>query len=408
MLRSRLEKTSHRHAFAACLALLALSGAVRAEESGQPVSLTAGPGRGFTVETTDGRYSATLRPRIQLRSTTGLNGGDVTQEANVKTVRLWVTGNVLSKSIGYGLQLAFGGNDFDGARDGELKAPVSLSPVFDAWVEFTHLRDMNVRVGQFFVPFDRARTIREFGLQFVDRPLVVSELTLDRDVGVALTSKDLFGAGVLGYALFLGAGQGRNAFGAHPSSFLATARVTWHPFGAFDEDQESDLSREARPRLALGVAGGWSHGSRRQRVTTGNSFALGTADHQHAAADIVFKCAGLSFLGEFVWRGSSAEKLQKDDVSEWTRRGFGGFAQAGYLVTPRVEIVARWEQLWAAAGTDPKLVDLAASQGRAFTLGTNGYLNGHALKLQADYTLAGGGEALPNRHQLRLQLDATF
>jgi hypothetical protein len=38
------------------------------------------------------------------------------------------------------------------------------------------------------VPFDRLRTVREFSLQLTDRPRPVTELTLDRDVGMVMYS----------------------------------------------------------------------------------------------------------------------------------------------------------------------------------------------------------------------------
>ena len=87
------------------------------------------------------------------------------------------------------MQLAFGGNDFEAG---------SSTPLFDAYLEYTRLRDLNVKVGQFFVPFDRLRTIREFALELVDRAQPTVELSLDRDVGVSFSSQDLFGTrGVL-------------------------------------------------------------------------------------------------------------------------------------------------------------------------------------------------------------------
>jgi hypothetical protein len=379
----------------------------------EPVQVTAAPGQGFTFTADDGRGSLTLKPRLQLRDTFTQAGATRTNEAQLKTLRLWLQGHVLSKELRYGVQLAFGGNDFDGFKDGAApKSPTSASPVFDAFVEYAAHRDFVLKVGQFFVPFDRARTIREFALSMVDRPGVVSELTLDRDFGVALSSNDLLGRGAFGYALFLGGGRGRNAFGAYEPSRLATARLTWHPFGAFDEDQESDLTRSASPRLAFGLAAGRSTGVRRQRVTTGDAYTAGTAAYRHAAVDIVFKQAGFSLLAENVWRRADDDTLEATvadkKVKEWTRSGAGRFIQGGYLGKGGVEVVGRWEQLVAHAGTDPRLVEQVASQGRTVAVGLNRYFNGHALKVQTDWGWTYGNDFDRGRHVARLQLDATF
>src|SRR4030095_13263081 len=133
------------------------------------------------------------------------------------TLRLWLSGNLLTKDLSYFIQLAFGGNDFEAE---------SSSPIFDAFLTYTRLRDLNIKVGQYFVPFDRARTIREFALHFVDRQLMVQELSLDRDVCLTLYSDTRGGSrNIVGYAVFVGGGDGKNRFGGAPEGPLVVARL---------------------------------------------------------------------------------------------------------------------------------------------------------------------------------------
>ncbi|WP_437903426.1 porin [Sorangium sp. So ce327] len=375
-----------------------------AKDKGSGVKVTAAPGKGFTVKTVDDKFSSTIRARVQLRETITHTGEDDTNEINVKTVRLTTSGHVLSPDLKYTVQLAFGGNDFE--KD-------SPSPVFDAFVEYTGIRDLNVRVGQFFVPFDRARTTREFTLQLVDRQIAVREFTLDRDVGLMLSSPDLFGlGGKLSYNLFVGGGEGRNRFGGQKHGPLAVARLAVRPFGAFDDDQEGDLSREAKPRLAVGVAGAYNHQTNRQNSTYGTTLAHGAADYLHGAADLVFKYAGFSLSAEAVVRHAERDSFEGEvdgaPVREWTRSGYGYFVQSGFLLTERVEVAARWDQIFAERGTDPKLVDLVDTQGKQVGGGLNYYVNGYALKIQGDYFYIFGKDTAEARHVGRLQLDATF
>ena len=369
-----------------------------------PVTVTAAPGRGIVVKTADDRFSLGLRARAQFRDTFSHSGDTDTNELQIRTLRLVVHGNVLAPELRYNIQLALGGGDFE--RD-------SSSPIFDAFLEYTKVRDLNIRVGQFFVPFDRARTIREFALQFVDRQQVVRELSLDRDVGLMLSSSNLFGLGDrLAYNLFLGEGAGRNRFGAQTLGPLLVARLTLRPFGAFDDDQEGDLSREKRPRLAIGFAGARNLATNRQNSTYGTTFTVGTVDYTNAAVDIVFKYAGFSLLAEGLWRRANVDALEGTTaagapVQEWTRSGYGYFVQAGMLVQPTLEVVGRWEQLHARGGTDPQFIQLAETQGRQVAGGVNFYANGHALKLQSDYVYVFGHSGTP-RHFVRLQVDASF
>ena len=372
------------------------------------VTVTASPGKGLTVATDDGKYSTTLRTRFQMRET--LTGQGVeegprrwTQEGQVRTVRLSLLGHVLDPDIKYTLQLAFGGNDFEAG---------SSSPLFDAWVEYTAVRDVNVRFGQFFVPFDRARTIRESSLQFVDRPLNIGELTLDRDMGLMLSSADLFGlGGRLSYNLGFFGGEGRNRFGSSTPGLLYVLRVAVRPFGAFDDDVEGDLQRLPKPRLMVGVAGAYNQKSNRQRSTTGTTLTLGTFDYTHAAADAVFKYRGLSVLAELLYRDASPSfregTVNGQPAREWSRSGWGYLMQAGYMLTSKLEATGRFDLQRVRSDSDPALFAQVEQFGREVGAGLNLYLNGHAFKLQGDYAHQFGHTG-PGRHLVRLQMDTTF
>ena len=366
--------------------------------------ITVTPGKGVTAKTADGNFSITLRARAQVREIFAYDT-TATNELNVKTLRFYVQGNVLVPELKYLVQLAFGTGDFENGNP---------SPLFDAFVEYTKWRDLNLRVGQYFVPFDRARTVRESGLQFVDRQIAVRELTLDRDVGLTASSQDLFGLNQwLAYWVFVGGGDGRNRVGGSVPAPILVARIAVRPFGAFDDDAEGDLQRDEKPRLSVGVGGAWNVKTNRAQSTFGTTYTLGTFDYFHGAADVVFKWHGFSLLAEAVVRKATNDLLEGTNASgatvrEYSRSGWGYFVQAGLMVSKYVELTARWDQLYAFTGTDPSLTSLAATQGRQLGGGVNVYLNGHALKLQADYFSIWGPGSTAGRHVARAVLDASF
>lgn len=380
---------------------------VSASAWGQPppdeVSVKIALGRGLTVARGES-LSMNVRARVQLRDVVTLNDTAVANELALRTLRLYVNGKVLSPHLGYLVQLALAPNDFESGNP---------SPVFDAYLDWTAWRDVNVRVGQFFVPFDRARTIREFALQLVDRQQVVQELTLDRDVGLQVSSQDLFGwGGRLSYALGFFSGQGRNraAPEARPG-FLYTARVAVRPFGLFDDDVEGDLERTDHPHLALGAAFAFNQDTLRQKSTTGATLTLGGYDYLHLAGDVVFKFRGFSLLAEVVYRQAqlpSREGVVKGEaVREYSRSGWGYLVQAGFLVTRHVEVAARWDQLRFLGG-DPAFAALVRDQGRELGAGLNVYFNGHLAKVQADWAMRfGEGTAAPT-HFARVAIDVSF
>jgi hypothetical protein len=391
-----------------CICLPSLAVAAPPDPDRDRAEVTAKPGKGVTITSANGKYALNIRARIQLRETFSYEDQEPNNELNVKTMRLILAGHVLSKDLGYRVQLAFGSKDFETGNP---------SPIFDAHLDYTRVRSLNIRVGQFFVPFDRARTTREFALHLVDRQQVVRELTLDRDVGVMFYSDDLFGAKQrLGYALFVGGGEGRNRFGGQRMGPLVVGRFVIKPWGNFDDDSEGDLERRKQPKLALGFAGAYNVASSRLSSTYGADFQLGAVDQVHAAADLVFKFRGWSVTAEGLLRRALKEELHGsiDDMPalELTRSGYGYFVQSGIMVSDAVELVGRWDDLYAWPGTDPAFVDLIASRGRQVVAGLNVYLNGHALKVQADYSFVFGTHfdpaTDPGAHIARLQIDASF
>lgn len=375
-----------------------------------PARFEAAAGRGVTFNHGDA-YALTIRPRIQLRETVthtpGATGPDTTNDIQVRTMRLWMMGHVIDPNLRFGVQLAFGANDFE--KIGGVRQP---SPIFDAFVDFRHVRDASVRVGQAFVPFDRLRTIREFALQTVDRSNPVRELTLDRDMGLTLFSDDLGGhGGRVAYHLGFYGGEGRNQFDAQEVGFLYTARLAYRPFGSFDDDAEGDLERRTSPRLAVGVAGAYNQNALRAGSTTGAFLQLGSVDYVHAAFDVVFKYRGFAFMGEALLRGSSSPTRSATVgttlVTETPGRGVGYVVQASYMPVDRFEVWTRWDEIRLPFTTSDALRTLVAAHGRGLSGGINYYLHGHSLKFQADVAHT-FGSTFEGTTQVRLQLDATF
>jgi hypothetical protein len=321
---------------------------------------------------------------------------DVTMLTQLKTARFFVTGHVLSPDIRYVTQWAVAPADF---RDG------AISPVYDAYLDFTRSRDLSVRVGQAFVPFDRARTIREFALQLPERPKPVSELTLDRDVGAYLYSDHFLGdRSPVAYRVGLFGGSGIGQTTAHPPGGLAVARLEVRPVGDLDDDSEGDLERRESPGLALGVAGAANLGTTRQKSTTGTTYADGTATYLHGAADLVFKWRGVYLLAEGVVRDATDDAVVATDGTEQpTRSGWGWFVQPAVMLTPRVEVAARYSGLHPFEGTDPAFEPV-----NELGAGTNLYLNSHRFKFQLGWTALYEETPATAQHLVNLQVDTMF
>lgn len=381
------------HVVAGVLALgvLMASRDAAAQGAATPPVVDVGLGRGVTIRTVDDQASLNVRARIQVRSTVvdGPRDAETTTEMLVRRARLVFQGNAAGPAWTYYVQLSFANLD----NEADLRLPLR-----DAYVTWSGGRGLNVRVGQMKVPFSRQRVVSSSALQMVDRSIVVSELNLDRDVGVQAFSKDLFGLGRLGYAVGVFGGEGRNRLGRR-AGLLYTARLEAWPLGAFDDFVEGDLQRRTAPRLAIGANVGYNQRTNRPRSTTGTPYPGGDVDYLHAGADGVFKWRGLSVTSEVMYR--RAQTSATNDAVP--RSGWGAYLQGGYLLTTRTEITARISRLDARGATDPTFAD-ANEAG----VGVSRYLYGHDLKFQGDAFRVTDPARGRRATQLRVQLQLFY
>lgn len=373
------------------LALLAAPAAPAHGQSAVPPHVDVGLGRGLSVRAADDSASVNIRARIQTRATVVDTPHDTTantSELLIRRARLVLQGNADGPTFTYYVQLSFANLD----NEPDLRLPLR-----DAYVTWSSPRGINVRIGQMKVPFSRQRVVSSSALQMVDRSIVVSELNLDRDVGVQLFAKRLLGTDRLGYALGLFGGEGRNRLGRR-AGFLYAARLEAWPFGPFDDQVEGDLQRGGRPRLALGASAGFNQHTNRPRSTIGTPYSSGDVDYTHAAADALLKWRGVSLTVEVMYRGG--RQVTDEAVP---RSGWGAYVQGGYMLTSRAELTGRYGALTPQAATDPTF---QASHEAGAGLGY--YLHGHDLKVQGDYFRVTDPVLVRPVRQARVQMQLFF
>lgn len=358
-------------------------------------------GKGATIKSSDDKFSLNLRGRIQARATMTETPNDEKGPVTgfqVRRMRIVFQGNALGPDLTYYIQLAFSNLDMES----DLR-----SPLRDAYFTWTIARDASLRVGQMKVPYGRQRVVSSSALQMVDRSLVTSEFNLDRDVGVHLFSKDLFGLGSrLGYSLAVFGGDGRNRI-AERFGLLYSARVQVTPMGSFDDYVEADIKREPKPKLAIGISGAYNQNTNRPRSTFDTPYHGVHFDYVHAGADLLLKWRGLSVSGEFFYR--KADKNQRralvDDVptTQYSRSGWGSFGQVGQMVTAGLELLVRYGYHKPLKGAE-KAIPIRHELGG----GLSYYFREHNLKLQTDYFYLPTKTFDDGKHELRLQAQVYY
>lgn len=379
----------------------------------EPEGVRFVPGKGLEVNSADGMFRLQTRVRVQFRWTGARDDEeDWEHQFRIRRARVVFSGHAFGEDIGYKFELAVSPNDVgitDNYGDDPLAARPLRSPLLDFYVDFKHLRDLQVRIGQYKVPSNRQRVISSGNLQLVDRALLNSEFTLDRDVGLDLRSRDFLGLDSLRYYLGVYIARGRDSQGFDDFGLMYLARVEVLPLGLFSDYSEVDFDRAA-PRLSLGF--GWAHidRARGNRGVRGSAPADGgTTDTQHVFADALFMAYGFSAFAEVAWRrgdrnpGDAVDEMGIPIPVEAPRDGVGFHVQAGYLL-PHLpfEVAARYGFV-RGVGDETSLSDTNELVGAV-----SYYPGRHPYKLQIDYSRLWRGSIDDGGHRIRLQLQVSL
>jgi len=361
------------------------------------------PGTGLHIESADGRFAIATRVRAQLRYQVGFGDGDPEHVLQIRRARLQFKGHAFNKHNKYKIELAFSPRDLS-MKDG---VP-GRTPLLTWYMEFDYLRDLTVRVGQYKIPYSRQRVVSSGDLQLVDRALANGEFNHDRDIGFDIRSKDVGGlGGYLKYYVGVYMGEGRD-FGdknATPDFRLHyLGRVEVQPFGKFQDYKEADMNRNLTPKLSIGAAYAFHHGSQGLRGVLGTTAEDGgTTDYHSMTADYAFKMGGFSSTGEFHLRQGTRNPGDAGPVTD-ARNGMGWFVQAGFLI-PKIplEVAARYSGV-TGIGDQTSLSEAHSAGG-----GISYYVAGHPWKIQADFFHEWDGDTTTtNSNLFRTQLQLAF
>ena len=112
-------------------------------------------------------------------------------------------------------------------------------------------------MGQYKVPYSRQRVVSSGNLQFVDRSIANGEFTLDRDVGLDIRAKNLFGVDKLRYYAGVYMGEGHSSYAEGDFGMMHLARMEFLPFGMFKDYSEASLKWVKKPKPSIGAAFGY-------------------------------------------------------------------------------------------------------------------------------------------------------
>ena len=345
--------------------------------------------------------------RIQNLGLVEMQGEEVETNLMVRRARLKFEGVAINPKFQYKVELGLTNRDH-GSPIPQTKNSARI--ILDAVVKYEIAGNTNLWFGQTKLPGNRERVISSAKLQFVDRSLLNSNYNIDRDMGVQLHQKFDIGNIKAKAIVSISQGEGRNITTGNDGGFDYTGRVELLPLGSFTSKGDyfgSDIKREEKPKLALGLSYDYHDDASRARGNTG-SFLSQTRTLSTIFADMMFKYKGFSVMAEYAIKSSDGSSVFIDETDGLEYNFITGSAlniQAGYLLPSHWELAARFTSV------TPELVEPEYVQAQVdvsmYTLGISKYIDGHNLKVQSDFSII-LEEGMEESYLARLQFELSF
>jgi phosphate-selective porin OprO/OprP len=331
----------------------------------------------------------------------------------IRRARFKFDGYAYTPKLKYKFEMGLSNRD-----NGGVASEFNNGPKFilDALIQYNFYKNFSIKVGQGKLPGNRERVISSGNLQFVDRSRVNSRFNIDRDFGITLMNHHTISGDFIMKEVFsLSQGEGRNiTAGNLGGGFDYTFRAEFLPWGNFKSKGDysgSDLEREPKPKLAIGVTYDINDNAVRERGQNG-SFIFDEVEMtrnylgktlQTIFIDAMFKYKGFSLMGEFADKQTSdgdpvvMNELEEEIGTFYTGHGLN--LSVGYLMKNNWEIAARYTII------NPD--EVVANDETEYTVGLSRFIVGHKLKVQTDISYR---DVTNSKNKLfwRVQVDLHF
>lgn len=313
--------------------------------------------------------------------------GDLNTNFLIRRARLKFDGFALTPKLNYKLELGLSNRDIAPTDLYEFRNASNV--VLDAYLNWNFHKGFSVLIGQTKLPGNRERVISSGNMQFVDRSLLNSRFNLDRDMGIQLSHESKLGKQFfIEQKIAISQGEGRNVTAGNIGGLEYTYRIDALPFGKFASNGDyssSDLARESKPKLSVGLTFDINDKAGRSRGNLGTFYrAEGIIKKTlyTGFADMMFKYKGFSVMSEFALRGTDGNNpVIEYATGERVGTYFTGSAfniQGGYFFKKNFELSLRYTTLRT------QNANVGNDQSQYF-VGFSRYIVGHKLKIQTDF-----------------------
>ena len=367
----------------------------------------------FNLMGQDSTWSMKVGLRFQSLATSkwDVNNGLSNPESSmlIRRSRLKFDGFAFSPKLKYKVELGLSNRDQSGAS---IYTSNASRQILDAVLKWNFSGNFVLWFGQTKLPGNRERVISSANLQQVDRSLLNSRFTIDRDIGIQLRHHfNLTDTFLVKEIFSIAQGEGRNITTGNVGGHQYTTRVELFPFGDFKSKGDykgSDLKFEPSPKLSLGVAYDFNNNASKTRSNQGsymlNDTGFYSTNISTLFVDAMYKHQGFSLMAEYANRTADDAFAKNSDGSltgAEVQVGNGLNIQTGYLLSKTVEFSGRYTNI----SLDREITGKGSEN--QYTLGLSKYISGHNLKVQTDVSYTDIGFKT-NQLLYRVQVDIHF
>ena len=358
-------------------------------------------GKGLNINAADSSMQLKISFRFQplfdvQKSLTA--GAKASSGIVIRRSRLKFEGWAYQPNIKYKAELALAPRDLKTSTDAAgIAEGIGAKVVLDAVLKWKFHNNLTLWAGQTKLPGNRERLISSQKLQFVDRSLVNSKFTLDRDVGIQLHGNFKIGKkAVLKPVLALSMGEGKSIVNGNTGGYQYTGKLEFFPLGNYDS---SKLTKKKKAQMAFGLSYNIDKDASREQGTlkkflTDSTGMLKMADLNTLLAEMTFRYNGFSTMVEYAKRTAAVGGLGFDT-------GSGLTASMGYLFANNFELALRYTNITPDSDKAFKTTD-------EYTFGLSKYIVGHNLKVQTDVSLIEEEGASDPSIRYRFQFEFAF
>ncbi|PNQ72053.1 porin [Hanstruepera neustonica] len=364
----------------------------------------------FNLVGKDSSWTMKIGTRFQFLASNLMQDGS-SPETNflIRRARLKFDGYAVTPKLKYKIELGLSNRDMSGVSQFTGNTP---RYIMDAVIKYNFYQNFVLWVGQTKLPGNRERVISSANMQQVDRSILNARFNIDRDIGFQLRHHfTLFDNFIVREIFALSQGEGRNVVTGNLGGHQYTGRVELLPFGKFEGKGDyfgSDLKREQKPKLSIGVTYDHNNNAVKTRSNLGSYMETDIGFHETNIntlfIDTMFKYKGFSLMTEYANRDAKDPIAKNSDGTETgdvVQVGEGLNIQTGYLFKNNWEVSGRY----STATLDENIT--GKSPEKQYTFGISKYIVGHSLKVQTDFSLI-DIENQGDQYLCRLQFDIHF